>query len=264
MEQTKELTEIMRALRLTETARAAPALIAEANKQQYSYADFLLQVFRYEQEQRAIKARIKRLKNANLPYERALDEFDLTVQPGISQRQLNELKSLTWVDQSYNLVLLGPTGVGKTFLSVGLCLQAIEKGYRAIFITMGELVKALKMETISRRSQILLKRLREAHLLVIDDLMFLALDKKEANLFFHFINDIYEETSIIITSNKGPQQWGELIGDEIIAAAILDRIVQKSEIIELTGDSYRVTHRQTIFDNPHRSVIGLSNCVQNP
>ncbi|WP_162261556.1 ATP-binding protein, partial [Schleiferilactobacillus harbinensis] len=126
-----------------------------------------------------------------------------------------------------------------TFLSVGLCLQAIEKGYRAIFITMGELVKALKMETISRRSQILLKRLREAHLLVIDDLMFLALDKKEANLFFHFINDIYEETSIIITSKKGPQQWGELIGDEIIAAAILDRIVQKSEIIELTGDSYR-------------------------
>lgn len=247
MTQTEEIIKAMNALRLGETAKAVPSLISQAEAAAESYGDFLLRVIKYEQEQRAKKARERRLKWACLPYQRSIDEYDLSFQPALSQRQLNELKSLNWVDQSFDLILLGPTGVGKTLLSVGLCLQAIEAGYKAIFITMGQLIKLLRMETTSRRAQIRLNRLREADLIVIDDLMFLALDRREANLFFHFINEVYEQTSFIITSNKAPQEWGEMIGDEIITGAILDRFVAKSEIVQLQGESYRIKHRQTIF-----------------
>lgn len=249
MEQLKEVQGIMQELRLSATAKEIPTLIQQANTDTSTYGDFILTVMRYEQQSRAEKARLRRLTWAALPYQRSLDEFDLEVQTALTQKQMNELRSLNWVDQSYNLILLGPTGVGKTFLSIGLCVEAIEKGYSALFITIGDLVKLLKTEAISRQSQVRLRRLYKADLIVLDDLMFMALDKQEANFFFHFINKLYEQTSFVITSNKSPEQWGEVIGDEIITGAFLDRMVQKSQIIELTGESYRVTHRQTIFSD---------------
>jgi DNA replication protein DnaC len=92
-----------------------------------------------------------------------------------------------------------------------------------------------------------LKRVREANLVIIDDLMFMAMDQQEANYFFHLINDLHEKSSVIITSNKTPKEWAGLIGDPAITAAILDRILHKSEIIHLTGDSYRMKNRQSLF-----------------
>lgn len=249
MEQTKEIQTIMQELRLSATAKVISELIQTANTHEATYGDFLLSVLGHEQQARAEKARLRRLRWATLPYQRSLDEFDLTVQPALSRKQMNELRELNWIDQSYNLILLGPTGVGKTFLSIGLCVEAIEHGYSAIFLTMGELIKVLKTETISHQSQTRLKRLYKANLIVLDDLMFMALNKMEANLFFHFINKLYEQTSFIITSNKSPEQWGEVIGDEVITGAFLDRMIQKSQVIELVGESYRITHRQTIFDD---------------
>lgn len=248
MEQTKEIQAIMQELRLGATAEAISELIQTANTNEVTYGDFVLSVMKHEQHARFEKARLRRLKWATLPYQRSLNEFNLTVQPALNQKQMSELRTLNWVDQSYNLILLGPTGVGKTFLSIGLCVEAIDSGYNAIFITMGDLVRNLKTETVSRQSQMRLRRLYKADLIVLDDLMFMALDKQEANLFFHFINKLYEQTSFIITSNKSPDQWGETIGDEIITGAFLDRIIQKSQVIELVGESYRVTHRQTIFN----------------
>lgn len=247
MAQIKEIQAIMQELRLSATGKVLPELIQEATSNEVTYSDFILAVMRHEQQARAAKARMRRLNWATLPYQRSLDEFDLSLQAGLNQKQMNELRTLNWVDQSYHLILLGPTGVGKTFLSIGLCVEAINKGYSAIFITMGDLIKALKTETISRQSQVRLKRLYKADLVVLDDLMFMALDRQEANLFFHFVNKLYGQTSFIITSNKSSDQWGEVIGDEIITGAILDRMVQKSQVIELVGESYRVTHRQTIF-----------------
>lgn len=249
MEQTKEIQAIMQELRLSATAKVISKLIQTANADEATYGDFILSVMKREQQERAEKARLRRLNWATLPYQRSLNEFDLSLQPALNQKQMNELRDLNWIDQSYNLILLGPTGIGKTFLSIGLCVEAINKGYSAIFITMGDLVRTLKTETISRQAQIRLKRLYKADLIVLDDLMFMALDKSEANLFFHFINKLYEQTSFIITSNKSPEQWGEVIGDEVITGAFLDRMVQKSQVIELVGESYRVTHRQTIFDD---------------
>lgn len=112
---------------------------------------------------------------------------------------------------------------------------------------MGDLINVLKTEEITRKSQTRMKRIRDADLVIIDDLMFMAMDQQEANIFFHLINDLYNQSSIILTSNKAPKEWGELLGDQAITTAILDRILHRVEIIHLNEDSYRMKHRSTIF-----------------
>lgn len=244
----KQLTQLLSHLRFAETSKALPELITKANQSNPSYAEFLNEVFSYENSRREEKAQDRRMKQAAFPYYRTLSEFDLTEQPSLSEKNFNRLKDLTWIEQTYNLILLGPTGVGKTFLSVGLGIKAVQEGFQVSFVTMGELVHLLKTADISRKSEVRLRRIKTSSLLILDDLMFMAMDKSEANLFFHFINDIYEQTSIILTSNKSPKDWGQLLGDEVITGAILDRIIRMSEIIQLTGDSYRLRHREQLFE----------------
>lgn len=154
---------------------------------------------------------------------------------------------MAWLDQLYNLILLGPTGVGKTHLAIGIGIKAIQEGYKVAFISMGELIQVLKTEEMTRKSRLRLKRIREANLVILDDLMFMAIDRREANLLFHLINELYNQSSILLTSNKGPGDWGELLGDPALTAAILDRLIHRSEVIQLGGDSYRMKYRSTIF-----------------
>lgn len=166
----------------------------------------------------------------------------------MSKKQFNQLKELLWIEQLYNLILLGPPGVGKTHLAIGLGMKAIYQGYKVIFTSMEELVQVLKTEEITRKSQTRMERIRNADLVIIDDLMFMAMNQSEENLFFHLINELYNTTSIILTSNKAPKEWGELLGDPAITTAILDRIMHRVEIIHLNGDSYRMKHRTSIFE----------------
>lgn len=248
MKRLTELEQLLIHLRLSETAKELPNFLEKADKDEPTYVNFLFSIFEYESLRRQEKATERRLRVANFPYHRTLDEFNLEEQPSLTKRNFNKLSDLTWIEQNYNLVLLGPTGTGKTFLSVGLGLKAVYEGHKVVFISMGEMVHVLKTSELSYKSRSLMKHMKAADLLILDDLMFMAMDKEEANQFFHFINDIYEQTSIILTSNKSPNDWGELIGDEIITGAILDRIIQKAEIIQLSGDSYRMKHKKGIFD----------------
>ncbi|MDE3837800.1 ATP-binding protein [Bacillus methanolicus] len=240
--------ELLKALRLKETAHYLPTLVKEAETNDSSYLTFLNCILEYEQKRREEKQLEKRLKWANFPFQRTIDEFNLEEQQSLSRKQLNQLKELTWIEQLYNIIFLGPPGVGKTHLAVGLGFVAINQGYKVMFITMGELIHTLKTEEISRKSQTKIKRIRSADLIIIDDLMFMAMDQHEANLFFHLINDLYNKSSIILTSNKAPKEWGELLGDPAITTAILDRILHKAEIIHLNEDSYRMKHRSSIFN----------------
>ena len=168
-------------------------------------------------------------------------------QPTLKKQSFNQLTDLAWLDQLYNLILLGPTGVGKTHLAIGIGIKAIQEGYKVAFISMGELIQVLKTEEMTRKSRLRLKRIREANLVILDDLMFMAIDRREANLLFHLINELYNQASILLTSNKGPGDWGELLGDPALTAAILDRLIHRSEVIQLGGDSYRMKYRSTIF-----------------
>ena len=241
--------ERLKTLRMSETGKYLPTLLEEANTQEQTYLCFLNRVLEYEMKRREDKLLERRLKWATFPYHKTLDEFNLDEQQSLSRKQLNQLKELTWLEQLYNIIFLGPPGVGKTHLAIGLGLRAIDQGYKVIFTSMGDLIHTLKTEEISRKSQTQMKRIRDANLLIIDDLMFMAMDQHEANLFFHLINDLYNKSSIILTSNKAPKDWGDLLGDPAITTAILDRIIYRAEIIHLTGDSYRMKHRTSIFES---------------
>jgi DNA replication protein DnaC len=216
--------------------------------QSISYEKFLEELLLCEIKGREEKRFERRLRHASFPEYKTLEQFDLNEQPSLSKRQFNQLKELSWIEQGYNLILLGPTGVGKTMLSIGLGIHAINNGYKVHFTTMNDLVYILKTQEIIRTSKARYKRIVESDLVIIDDLMFMAMEKHEANLFFQLVNKLYGQSSIIITSNKGPEEWGELLGDPAITTAILDRIVHKCEVITLDGDSYRLKHSKTIFD----------------
>ena len=242
-----ELQSKMKAVRLVESSDALPQLIKKAETQELSYSQFLLSVMTYEQQRRSEKVIEKRLKWASFPIYKTLEEFSLQEQPTLKKQSFNQLTDLAWLDQLYNLILLGPTGVGKTHLAIDIGIKAIQEGYKVAFISMGELIQVLKTEEMTRKSKLRLKRIREANLVILDDLMFMAIDRREANLLFHLINELYNQSSILLTSNKGPGEWGELLGDPALTAAILDRLIHRSEVIQLGGDSYRMKYRSTIF-----------------
>ena len=249
LETTSELKQQMKALKITEMAKALDDLLLEAEAKELSYQQFLSKLVSYELSKRGEKQRDKWLKWAAFPEYKTLDEFNLAEQQSLSKKQFQHLRELLWVEQVYNLLLLGPPGVGKTFLDIGLGIDAIDKGYKVSFVQMDTLINLFKTQEISKGSRLRMKRITTSDLVIIDDLMFMAMNKNEANMFFQLINKLYGQTSIIITSNKGPKDWGELLGDPAITTAILDRIIHKSEVIHLSGDSYRIKHRKTIFGN---------------
>ena len=213
----------------------ADSLIKKADSEHPTYSEFLNQVLIKEIQQRTERAKSKRIKEAGLPYIKTLEEFDLTFQTSITERQLKQLAELTWIEQMYNLMFFGPPGVGKTHISIALAHKAAEEGYRVSFATMTSLAHMLRTEDILRSSKIKLNRIRRAHLVVIDEVGYLPIERTDANLFFQLIADLYEQASIILTSNKGFEEWSELLGDPALATAILDRLTYRCDVLTLDG-----------------------------
>ena len=250
MQNTAEgIKTMLKAVNLYHAANQLEDMLEKSLNKSLSYEKFLENLLKCEMEGRDNKRFQRRMKQASFPEYKTLDEFDISEQQSLSQRQLNQLKELTWIEQGYNLILLGPPGVGKTHLAIGLGIHAVQNGYSAHFIQMSDLVHLLKTREVLSTSRTRMNRIVKSDLVIIDNLMFMAMEKHEANLFFQLINRLYGQTSIIITSNKGPEDWGELLGDPAITTAILDRIVHKCEVINLCGDSYRLKHRKSIFGN---------------
>lgn len=248
MKQLKHIQDSLVSLRLVEASKQLPSLLEAAEKEQMSYLAFLNNVVSYERRIRDEKNKEKRLKLAAFPSITPLEEFNLDEQESLSGKQFNQLKELAWIEQIFNLILLGPPGAGKTHLAVGLGLEAIKQGYKVSFISMGELVHTLKTMDITRKSQTRIKRMKDSNLVIIDDLMYAAMDPREAKLFFQLVNDLYNHSSIILTSNRSPKEWTELLGDVGVATAILDRLIHRAEIVHMTDPSYRMKHRQSIFN----------------
>ena len=173
-----------------------------------------------------------------MPLIHDLDQYDYTVENGLSKTQLNQLRELNWIEQLFNIVLMGPSGTGKTYIAAGLCNDAIKHGLKAYFRTMDDIIQMLKMKDITRTAAIDYKRLSKAHLIVIDDIMMFPMGKGIAVSLFNLINQLYEKTSFIITTNKAPKEWAQMLDDEVLASALLDRLLFRCEIINLTGIGY--------------------------
>ncbi len=244
-----ELKQWMNTLNMTEAAHILEESLLDAESKDWSCGQFLHHLLKHELRRREEKQRAKRMKWATFPFIKTLDDFRLDEQQSLGKRHMKQLRELLWLEHAYNLILLGPPGVGKTHLSVGLGIEALERGHRVSFVAMDTLVHLLKTQEIARTSQTRMRRILGSDLVIIDDLMFMAMEKSESNLFFQFVNKLYDQASIILTSNKGPEDWGELLGDPAITTAILDRILHRSEVIKLSGDSFRLKHRETIFGN---------------
>lgn len=223
-------------------------ILDTAKKKDQTYQDFLHKLLQNEMLLKDEKSKEKRLKNAAFPALKTVDEFDLLFQKCISKRQLAELCELTWIDRMYNLILLGPPGVGKSHLAIALGYKAIESGYNVSFITMDLLMHTLKTAEISRKSKGKLNRILNSNLVIIDELGYLPISREEANLFFGLISTLHEQSSVIITSNKGFEDWTELLGDPALTTAVLDRITYHCEVITMQGKSYRLEHRQSLFE----------------
>ena len=222
--------------------------IIDANEQKNSYSDFALNLLKLEVDHRSKRDLERRQKTAWLPLNHDLERYDHSFTNGLSLQQINQLRECMWLEQNFNLVLMGPSGVGKTYIAAGLCSDALRKGYKAYFRTMEQIMEMLKLKDITRSAGAEYKRLLKAHLLVIDDIMLFAMDKQQAVALFNFINHLHEKASFIVTTNKSPEEWVNLLDDEVVATALLDRILYHCEVIRLSGKSYRLKNRKTIFE----------------
>jgi len=223
-------------------------LIQKASDEQCSYLDFSLYLLQTEITQRSLRDLERRTKTAKLPPNHDLDQYDYAFQSGIGKQQLMQLRECQWLEKNYNIVLMGPSGLGKTMIAAGLCFDALKMGYKAYFRTMQQLNEILIMKDITRSALIEYNKLLTANLLVIDDIMMFALEKKQAVQLFNFINHLHERASFIVTTNKSPQDWVKMLDDEVIATALLDRILFHCEVVRLSGNSYRLENRKTIFN----------------
>ena len=247
MEKKQLIIDYCRQFRLSGIANGFDPVIMEAETQQISYIDYTVRFLNTEAIHREAKDLERRTKVAKLPLVHDLDKYDYTVDNGLSKTQLSQLRELNWIEQLFNIVLLGPSGTGKTFIAAGLCNDAIKLGFKAYFRTMDDIVQMLKMKDITRTAAADYKRLSKAHLVVIDDIMMFPIEKGIAVSLFNLINQLFEKTSFIITTNKAPKQWAQMLDDEVLASALLDRLLFRCEVINLKGMGYRMKNRKTIF-----------------
>lgn len=247
MEKIKEIKQHADYLRLTLLRNQTEHFIHQAQIDKPSYIDYTHNMLEQEVLQRQKSDFEKRIKLAHLPRNHNLNQYDYNFSSSISKHQMKEIRELLWLEQAYNIVLMGPSGTGKSYIAAGLVNDAIIKGYRAYFTTMEDLINVLKMKEMTSSALGNYNRLLKAHLIAIDDIMLLPIKKHEAVSFFNLINHLHEQCSIIITTNKSPKQWAEALDDEVLATALLDRILYHCEVIKLEGNSYRMENRKNIL-----------------
>ena len=231
-------------LGLTQLEKVLPTLFETARQEQWTYELFLTRAIAAEIEGRDRRAAERRMTAARLPTLKTLEAFDFAFQPSLSERLLWELADLSFVQTATNIVFLGPPGTGKTHLSLALTVKALAAGYSALFTTLTHLAEALDTASYPGLMRQRLRRYTTPSVLVIDEVGYTKLSAGQAHHFFELVTARYEHGSILLTSNTSFSAWGELLGDEVLATALLDRLLHHAEVIPINGRSYRMKDRE--------------------
>jgi DNA replication protein DnaC len=262
LEQTRLMLEN---LGLSQAAITLDSHLDYAARSEITYLEFINRLLKDEADFRRKRSEETRLKLSRLPHKKTLDEFDFSIQPSLDERQIRELATLSFIHRQENVILLGPPGVGKSHIAIGLAVEAIRQGLSVYFVSMDKLLDDLRRANNEGRLHHRWKVYQRPGLLVIDEIGYSQLDRVSGNLFFQLICSRYEKGSMILTSNKGFGEWGDLMGDVPLATAILDRLLHHAHVVNIRGQSYRIKARVKASGSviPQQFQGDMSNGVVN-
>jgi len=245
----QQILSFLDTLKLRGVAHCLDEIIHDAEMDKTSYLTFLNTLLSAEIEHR-IQRRVERnMIGAHLPVVKRMDQFDFGRVKGIGKSQVANLLDCRWIDNKENLLFFGPPGIGKTHLAIAFAVEVVERGYKVCFEKITNLIKLLKTAEIQKASEYRIRRIMKSNLVIIDEIGYTPIEKREANLFFNLISEMHERVSLIITSNKSFDSWAEMMGDSVMTTALLDRLLHHARIFNLEGESYRIRNQRK--ENDH-------------
>ena len=234
----------LKRLQLTHLRETLAAVLSEAAKEEWTYLEFLDQILRREVDAKQGKRIRMGMQIAHFPCVRTIEGFDFGLQPTADERLIRELSTGSFIAHGENILIFGPPGVGKSHLAIGLGRKIVEQGHTVRFTTATALLAVLgKAETEGGLSDKLIEFCKP-RLLIIDELGYLPFERRAAHLFFQLVNRRYEKGSLLVTTNQRVSEWGIVFGDEVLATAILDRLLHHSHTLLITGESYRLREKR--------------------
>ena len=234
-------------LRMPGALEAVDGILAEVDGGAIAAAEAIERLLGAQIELRNNRRLKAAMRSSRLPAVKTLDRFDFAFQPSIKREQIESLHELGFVDRRENVILLGPPGVGKTHLAISLAVTAAEAGRRVYYGTLAGLIESLTDAKTAGNLSHRLRVLTHPALLVVDEIGYLPVNQNGAVLFFQLINARHERASTVLTSNKGFEEWGGVLGDEVMAAALIDRLVHHCHIVNIRGNSYRMRDHQNLM-----------------